>query len=75
MSVLAACTLGFSIVLVLLAFMAIIMAILTRIFPAPAAEPAMITTRADAAVESAIAQAVHSAFPGAKVSRIREILR
>ena len=75
MSVLAACTLGFSIVLVLLAFMAIIMAILTRIFPAPAVELAAATVRVDTAVESAIAQAVHSAFPGARVSRVREILR
>jgi hypothetical protein len=68
MSVLAACTLGFGVVLVLLAFMAVVMAVLTRVFPAPAA-PA----RTDAAVESAIAQAVHSAFGGARVSRIREI--
>ncbi len=75
MSVFAVCLISFGTVLILLAFMAVVMAILTRIFPVPAAAPVAVATRTDVSVESAIAQAVNAAFPGARVSNIREIPR
>lgn len=75
MSVFAACVVSFGTVLVLLTFMAGVMAVMTRIFPAPAKAPAAAAARTDAGVESAIAQAVNAAFPEARVSRIREISR
>lgn len=75
MSVFAACVVSFATVLILLAFMAGIMAVMTRIFPAPAKAPAAAVPVIDAGVESAIAQAVNAAFPEARVSRIREISR
>lgn len=75
MSVLAACTLGFGIVLILLTFMAVVMAILTRIFPSPTAATVSAAIRIDPGIESAISQAVKSAFPGAQVSHIRELPR
>ncbi len=75
MSVFAACTLGFGIVLLLLTFMAVVMAILTRIFPSPALATASSPIRIDPGIESAISQAVNSAFPGAQVSHIRELPR
>ncbi|MDD5099348.1 MAG: hypothetical protein PHP66_00205 [Syntrophales bacterium] len=73
MSVFAASMIAFGIVLVLLALMAIFMAILTRIFPSKGVSPVAVTVRIDPSLESAISQAVNSAFPGARVSHIREL--
>jgi Na+-transporting methylmalonyl-CoA/oxaloacetate decarboxylase gamma subunit len=75
MSVFAACVISFGTVLILLSFMAVVMAILTRVFPVPEKAPAAAAGRADVGVESAIVQAVNAAFPGARVSNIREISR
>lgn len=75
MSVFAASMIAFVIVLVLLATMAIFMAILTRIFPSQGVSPVAATVRIDPCLESAISQAVNSAFPGARVSHIRELPR
>jgi Na+-transporting methylmalonyl-CoA/oxaloacetate decarboxylase gamma subunit len=75
MSVFAVCVIAFGTVLILLTFMAVVMKILTRIFPVPEAAQSAASAGTDAAVESAIAQAVTTAFPGAWLSRIREISR
>jgi len=75
MSVFAASMIAFGTVIVLLAFMAVVMAILTRVFPVPEKAPVALAGSADASVESAIVQAVNAAFPGARVSKIREISR
>jgi hypothetical protein len=75
MSVFTACMVAFATCLILLSVMAVVMAILTRIFPAPLKMPASQAVASDAGVESAIAQAVTQAFPGARVSGIRELKR
>ncbi|MBU2054039.1 MAG: hypothetical protein KJ936_04160 [Proteobacteria bacterium] len=52
------------------------MTLLTRIFPAPKEVLALVETGGiDSGTELAIAQAVTLAFPGARVSRIRELPR
>lgn len=77
MSVFAASTLAFVVVMVLLSVMALFMAALTRIFPPPAKVtiPAAAAAQAEPGVTSAISQAVNAAFPGSRVSHIREIPR
>ena len=75
MSVFAACVISFGTVMILLSFMAVVMAALTRIFPVPGKAPVAAAGRTDVGVESAIVQAVNAAFPGARVSNIREIPR
>jgi len=75
MSVFAACVIAFVTVIFLLSFMAVVMAILTRIFPVPAKAPVAAAGGVDIGVESAIVQAVNTVFPGARVSKIREIFR
>jgi hypothetical protein len=76
MSVFTACMVAFATVIILLSFMAVIMTILTRIFPEPRkASVAVATARIDSGVESAITQALNLAFPGACVLKIRELTR
>ncbi|MBU2261730.1 MAG: hypothetical protein KKF02_07375 [Proteobacteria bacterium] len=76
MSVFTACIISFGTVLILLSFMAVVMTLLTRIFPAPKEVLALVETGGiDSGTELAIAQAVTLAFPGARVSRIRELPR
>lgn len=75
MSVFAASMLAFVVVMVLLSLMALFMAALTRIFPPPAKVPAAAAVQAEPGVASAISQAVNAAFPGSRVSNIRELPR
>ena len=75
MSVFAASMLAFVIVMVLLSLMALFMAALTRIFPPPAKVPVAAAAQVDPGVASAVSQAVNAAFPGSRVSQIRELSR
>ena len=75
MSVFTACMIAFATCIILLSVMAVVMSILTRIFPAPAKAPTAQVGSSDASFEAAIVQAVAQAFPGARVSGIREVRR
>jgi uncharacterized protein YjeT (DUF2065 family) len=67
---------AFATCIILLSVMAVVMSILTRVFPAVAKAAATpVVDAPDASLEVAIVQAVAQAFPGARVSGIREIKR
>jgi len=65
MSLGAICGLAFVSVFVLLAFLAVVMQLITALFPERAVE-------VDAAIVAATSTAVASVYPGARVTRIEE---
>ena len=65
MSLLSVCSIALAAVFVLLAFLAVVMQLITVVFPERAAT-------VDAALVSAISSVVASVYPGARVTRIEE---
>jgi hypothetical protein len=61
----AVCGVAFGVVAVVLAFLALVIHLVTLVFPAPSA-------RTDAAIVAAIAAAVTARYPGARVVGIEE---